>query len=58
MREILPRGTKTETGPIAPGALVEICVACLHSNQNIGKTAILLRSINRIIVILATGLHY
>ena len=44
-------------GPLAPGAAVIICIACLYSNQNIDKTVTLLRFINRLIVILATALH-
>jgi len=50
LREILPGGTKkskNDTGPVAPGAAVKSCVACLYSNQNIDKTATLLRFINR-----------
>jgi len=50
LREILPRDTRTETVPQASGALVENCVACFYSNQNIEKTATLLRFRNRLIV--------
>jgi len=44
-------------GPLASGALVETCIACLYSNQNIGETASMLRYRNRIIGLLPTGLH-
>ena len=57
LREILPGGTKTNTGPLASGFLVETCTACLYSCQNIDKTATNLRCRNRLIVVLATGLH-
>jgi len=43
-------------GPLASGILVETCIGCLYSNQNIDKTATILRFRNRLIVILATGL--
>jgi len=32
----------TDTRPLASGAFVEICIACLCNNQNIGKTAAML----------------
>jgi len=35
LREILPGGTKTDYCPLACGILVETCIACLCSNQNI-----------------------
>jgi len=51
------RGTKTDTGPLASGSLVETCIVCLYSDQNIDKTATTLRLRNILIVVLATGLH-
>ena len=45
-REILPGCTKTDTGPLASGTLVGICVTCLCSNQSVDKTANMLRFIN------------
>jgi len=41
-------------GPLNSGALVEICVACLYSNQDIDQTGTILRFRNRLIIILAT----
>jgi len=47
--EILPWGTRTDTGPLASRPLVETCIACLYSNQNITKIFI--------VILLATGLR-
>jgi len=47
-------GKDTNTVPLASGALAETSIACLYSNENINKTAIMLRFGNRLIVILAT----
>jgi len=51
------RGTKTNTGPLASGSLVEICIAFQYSNQNINKAPTMLRFTSTVIVVLATGLH-
>jgi len=53
---LLPGGTKTDI-PLASGALVETCIACLCSNQYIDKTVTTIKFRNRSIVTLATGLH-
>jgi len=42
--------------PFASGALVEACMACLYSNQNIDKIATMLRFTNSLIVVLTVGL--
>jgi len=52
------RDTKTNTGPLAPEALVETCISCLFNIiQNINKSATMLRFRNRLIFILANWLH-
>jgi len=51
MREILPGGTKTITGPLASGALIETCIACLYGHQDIEKTPTMSRFIYELIVI-------
>ena len=43
--------------PLGSGALVKTCIACLYSNQTVDKTAVMLRFTNRLIFVLATGLH-
>jgi len=56
LREILPGGYKERyRAPLASGTLVETCIASLYNNQNVDKTATMLRFTNRIIVVLATG---
>ena len=40
---ILSGGTKTDSRPPSFWALVKTCIACLYSNQNIDKTATMLR---------------
>jgi len=49
--------TKTDTGLPSFWCLVETCIACLFSNQNINKIAIMLRCRNGLSIILATVLH-
>jgi len=48
MKEISPGGMKTDMKPptVASGAVVETCIACLHSDQNTDKTATMLRFAN------------
>ena len=58
LKEPLPGGMKTDRllGPLASWVLVETCSACLYNNQNMDKTASLLRYRNRLIGILPTAL--
>jgi len=43
---------------LVSGVLVETCIACLYTNQNIDKTVSMLKYRNRLTVVLATGLHW
>jgi len=58
LRQISLGNAKSNNGhPLASGVLVETCIACLHSNQNIDQTAAMVRFRNKLIVVLA-GLDY
>jgi len=57
-REILPVGTKTDTGPKRFwGSRRNLYIGGLCSSKNMDRTANMLRFRGRLIVILATGLH-
>ena len=54
-REILPGGTKIDTGPPGCWSPVETFIACWYSNQNKDNTVTIPRFTNRLIVIVATS---
>jgi len=58
LREILPGGTKDDTGPPRLWCPCWNFIGCLHINQNTDKTSTMLRLRITLIDILASGLHF
>lgn len=58
LREILPGDSDRYRARLASGAVVETCIACWYSHQNMDKTLAMLRFENIFTVLPTTGLHY